>query len=166
MADSAATARGAWEASCQRARSAIAALDRQALDLPTDTPGWTVRNLAAHIAASDSLVVLAVKPLSQGKNMTPLPLPAFVGRKIGDMINRRVVKKHAEARTAELLALIDSEHEKAVAALDAAPVDGWDKKGGVPGIGKLTLAELVAGNAKHYDEHVAVLQRAVGASTA
>jgi Mycothiol maleylpyruvate isomerase N-terminal domain len=144
-----------------RARCVLAELDAAALDLPTDNSGWTVRNLAAHIATGASIVTMSAPRLADGKGLSSLPVPNWLGNKIGDMFNKRTVKNHAQDGVAELLGLIDSEQQRALAALAEVPDSGWNKRGAIPGIGRVTLAELVRVYARHYDDHLAVLKKAI-----
>src|SRR5205085_253972 len=82
--------------------------DPATLDRPTENPGWTVRNLAAHVAVgTDDFIKMCARPLSRGRNVMPVPIPAAVGRMIGNWTNARAVKKYRTAQPADLVAALD-----------------------------------------------------------
>jgi hypothetical protein len=156
-----ATVRATWEDSHNKTRTLIGGISDADLERPTDNAGWTVRNLAAHIAEADALVASSAKRLSQGKNPFFLPLPTPIANWLGNMRNKSSVKKYRAATTAELVTLADTAHAKACEALDGIPADGWHKAAKVPAIGVHTLASFIGLFVDHTDEHSAVLKKAL-----
>jgi uncharacterized protein (TIGR03083 family) len=151
-----------WEAAFQAKRELIATLDTDKLDRPTDNPGWTVRNLATHLAVgADGLTGMAAPRLSAGKSLLPVPLPISLFRMIGNFSNGRDAKKYAKATPADLVKAMDAAHAKAATALAAVASGGWDRRGIIPTMGHLTLAEFVEQIVAHDREHAAVLAKAL-----
>ena len=67
MATDPAATRKLWEDAFREKRELITTLDPAKLDRPTANVGWTVRNLAAHVAmGSDSPMGMAAPKLSGG----------------------------------------------------------------------------------------------------
>lgn len=154
------TGRAAWDEGYRRTRALLAGLSPADLDRPTANPGWTVRNLAAHIATADDFTAMCVKPLSRGKGLMPIPVPSAIVSWIGNRQNASAVKSLATAGAAELVTALDESHAKATALLDAVPAEGWDRPGKIPLVGTLTLAAFLEFSAGHWDEHSEVLSRA------
>jgi len=156
-----ATVRAAWEDNCQKTHALIAGISAADLDRPTQNAGWTVRNLAAHIAEADTVLASSAKRLSQGKNPFFLPFPTPVAMWFADMHNKSAVKKYRAATTAELSTLADTAHAKASEVLDSIPADGWQKATKVPALGIHTLATFIHFIVEHTEEHSEVLKKAL-----
>jgi hypothetical protein len=137
-------------------------MDPNGLDRSTDYPGWTARNLAAHIAASDDIVAMCARALSRGKNLLPIPMPGFLGQWLGNRTNGATIRKYKNADVAALVAVLDAAHAKASSALDQVGPNGWDRPGNVPGLGRYTLVGFLEQMVGHANEHSAELRRAVG----
>ncbi len=154
--------RAQWEEGFREKRTLIEGLDVSRLDNPTANKGWTVRNLATHVAiGSDGFLTMVAPKLAAGKGLLPVPLPGGIFKIIGNFDNGRQVKKNAKATPADLVKLMDEAHAKGARALDAVAADGWDRKGAVPTMGKISLTEFVKGNIDHDTEHVGVLKKAL-----
>jgi len=156
-----ATVRAAWEDSHNKTRTLIGSISDADLERPTENAGWTVRNLAAHIAEANTIVASSAKRLSQGKNPFFLPLPTPIANWLGNMRNKSSVKKYRAATTAELVTLADTAHAKASEVLDGVPAEGWQKATKMPAFGVQTLATFVSFMVEHADEHSAVLKKAL-----
>lgn len=162
MAGDSKTVVDSWEACFQAKRALIGGLETDKLDRPTANAGWTVRNLATHIAiGSDGMIGLVAPKLAKGKGVLPVPLPTWLFTKIGDIDNGRQKKKHAKATPAELVKLMDATHAKGAAALAGIPADGWNRKGPVPTMGTLTVGEFIEHIVAHDEEHTEVLKKAL-----
>jgi hypothetical protein len=151
----------AWEQSVAEARRTLTGLDASQLARPTPNPGWDVRALAAHIATADDFVPFCAKKLAAGKNVLPIPIPAFIEDFIGRIGNKSTVKRHRVADAAALVAALDASHAKAKVAIEAIPEAGWTRPGKVPGAGRQTLATFIQAQASHANEHLEVLRQAL-----
>ncbi len=156
-----ATVRAAWEDSHNKTCTLIGSISDADLERPTENAGWTVRNLAAHIAEANTIVASSAKRLSQGKNPFFLPFPTPVANWLGNMHNKNAVKKFRASTSAELLTLADTAHAKASEVLDGVPAEGWQKATKMPAFGVQTLATFVSFMVEHADEHSAVLKKAL-----
>ena len=162
MASDPVAIRGMWESAFQEKRELIRTIDPDKLERATENHGWTVRNLATHVAiGSDSPLGMAAPKLARGKPLLPVPVPTWLFTKIGDLDNARQAKKRARSAPEELVGLMDESHAKAAKALDAVPATGWDSPAFIPTMGKLSLAEFVQRMVEHDQEHAEVLKRAL-----
>jgi hypothetical protein len=155
------TARAAWDDSYKGTRELLGGLSPNDLGRLTDNPGWTVRNLGAHMATADDFTARCIKPLSLGKNLVPIPVPDRIAGWIGDRQNAGAVKKQASASAAALVAALDTSHARAAALLDGLAAEAWYRPGKIPLLGTHTLASFIQQMADHAEEHAAALKRAL-----
>ena len=161
MADEREQAMQLWAEDHQARRGLIEGLDAAALDRPTDNPGWTVRDLAAHVASSDEMVLMCAKRLAQGKNVLPVPMPGRVFEWMGSRMNGRTVRRHRRDNVTQLVGHLEATHGKAADFLATIPAEGFSRAGTVPSMGRMTLAEVLSTVVEHNREHAAVLRKAL-----
>ena len=120
--------------------------------------GWSVGELAGHIAVSPDGVAFVVNRLRAGKNATlPAPLAFLV-----DLTNWWEKRKFSKTSKSDLLAAAEGAYTKAVAYVNGLSGDELDRGGEVLGMGKLTIYEFINRNGDHQRDHAAELKQAIG----
>lgn len=120
--------------------------------------GWTVGQLAGHIATSPQGVGFVVSRLRKGGNATvPGPL-AFVV----DLRNWWQGRKYNKTSKSALLAAAEGAYNDAVAYVNGISNEELDRGGEVLGMGKLTTYEFIKRNSDHQRDHATELKQAIG----
>lgn len=157
--------RAAWESKFEELRGLVASITPEQMSLPTENEGWTVRNLATHVAVgSDAIIPRMAPALAKGRGLLPIPvpIPGFLFTMIANRSNASDVKKHANASAADLVKAMEEAHEKSRRALDAVPSEGWSKQVNLPVMGRQDLHGFITRMNEHDREHAAALRKALG----
>lgn len=128
--------------------SALAGLSPADLDA-RPAPGWSIREIVAHLADSDLVGTDRMRRVIAMENPTLLPYDqdAFVDR-LGYAAADVVLA--AEAFRANRLLMAD--------VLRRLPADAFARAGTHTERGRMTLADLVAGYAEHLEHHMRFLR--------
>jgi Mycothiol maleylpyruvate isomerase N-terminal domain len=118
----------AWEADYRRVRELFAGLTTEQLDLPTANRGWTVRSLAARIAADGRYTIRNGGRVAWGKDVLPVPVPGELVFAVAKVINARTVRRNRRAGSSELIALLDAIHEEARRFVYGLPDEAWERE--------------------------------------
>jgi len=122
------------------------------------TDGWTVAQLAGHIAVSPRGLMFVLNRLRKGRNVrVPKPL-AFVV----NIRNWWMVRKFSNPTRDELLAALDDAHEALLAYISGLGEEELDRGGQFLDDGYQTVYENVMRSTDHSHEHAAVLRDAIG----
>jgi uncharacterized protein (TIGR03083 family) len=133
---------------------AVAALDEETALTATANPEWRVRDVLAHLAASERGLLRNVERFLAGGE-----LPADFSL---DVWNRRQVAKRRDATVAELLAELAAGREEAWAVLDRLNEADLDVPGIHPAGMRTTVAGLFYTIANHELDHGNEIRVALG----
>ena len=114
-------------------------------------PGkWSVRQIVCHLSDSEAVAVMRIRQIAAEDNPT---LQAFNGELWADHLDyeRRKISQALET----FRKLRTENHE----LLKAMPEETFTRAGNHTESGRLTLLDLVRGNAEHVEEHVQQIQR-------
>lgn len=139
-----------------RLRAAVAGLDDAQLDTPYREGGWTVRQVAHHLADSH--------------------LNAYVRLRLALTENQPGIKPYDQAKWAELadaktapvelsLALLDSMHQRLVLLLKSLEVADFERTFMHPERGPMTIDQnlaMYAWHARHHVAHITTLRERMG----
>lgn len=141
----------------EEVRSLITSLPDDALTRKTSN-GWTVGQLASHIAGSPKGHIYVIGRLRKGSSATvPGPLSFIV-----NVMNWNDARKFKNTDKAALLAAAERCYNDYVAALDGLSEDELDRGGDVLGLGKMTLYEYLMKSGDHGREHASDLRATAG----
>ena len=117
---------------------------------------WTVGQLMWHVAWGSGYVASGVERARTGKDLS------FPPRGIFDTLNPFVTRLGARGATPESVGKkYDEAYAKAVAAIDTVKDDEWDK--GFKRLGQfLSVTDVYAENAAHFEEHRADILKGLG----
>lgn len=124
---------------------AVAALDDETALLPTTNPEWRVRDILAHLAASERGLLRNVERFLAGGE-----LPADFSL---DVWNQRQVAKRRDATIADLLAELAASRAEVWAVLDRLDEADLDVSGTHPAGMRTTVAGLFYTIANHELDH-------------
>lgn len=120
--------------------------------------GWTVGQLAGHIATAPAGTIYVLNRLRKGRSVTvPAPL-AFV-------INFRnwwMLRGYRRTSRQKLLAMLEHQHNELFAYLNSLLPEELDRGGEVLALGKVTAYEYVKRSGEHAREHAADLRKTIG----
>ncbi|MCS7039260.1 MAG: DinB family protein [Anaerolineae bacterium] len=133
---------------------AVAALDDETALLPTTNPEWRVRDILAHLAASERGLLRNVERFLAGGE-----LPADFSL---DVWNRRQVAKRRDATIADLLAELAASRAEVWAMLDRLDEADLDVPGTHPAGMRTTVAGLFYTIANHELDHGNEIRVALG----
>lgn len=120
------------------------------LDFKPAPDKWSVRQVVCHIADSEAVAVMRIRQIAAEDNPT---LQGFDGNLWADRLDyqRRKISQALET----FRKLRTENHE----LLKSLPEDAFARTGTHTESGRLTLLDLVKGNAEHVEEHVQQIQR-------
>jgi hypothetical protein len=122
------------------------------------TDGWTVGQLAGHIAVSPRGLIFLLGRLRRGRNVTvPKPLAFIV-----NVRNWWMVRTFKNPTRDQLTAALDASHAALVEYLAGIREDELDNGGFVLTQGQRTVYEAVLGSVDHSGEHAADLRKGAG----
>lgn len=157
MSDRLAETRNVAARDYEEVRSLIGGLPEDALSRKTSN-GWTVGQLASHIAGSPKGHIYVIGRLRKGGNATiPGPLSFLV-----NVLNWNDARKFKNTSKPALLEAAERCYNDYTAALDGLTEDELDRGGDVLGLGKMTLYEYLMTSGDHGREHAADLRTTAG----
>jgi hypothetical protein len=120
------------------------------LDFKPGPDKWSVRQIVCHLADSEAVGVMRIRQMAAEDNPT---LQGFDGNLWADRLDyqRRKISQALET----FRKLRAENHE----LLKTLPEDAFARAGNHTETGRLTLLDLVKGNAEHVEEHVQQIQR-------
>jgi hypothetical protein len=120
------------------------------LDFKPGPGKWSVRQIVCHLADSEAVGVMRIRQMAAEENPT---LQGFDGNLWADRLDyqRRKISQALET----FRKLRTENHE----LLKTLPEDAFARTGNHTESGRLTLLDLVKGNAEHVEEHVQQIQR-------
>jgi len=120
------------------------------LDFKPAPDQWSVRQIVCHLADSEAVGVMRIRQIAAEENPT---LQGFNGELWADRLDyqRRKISQALET----FRKLRTENHE----LLKAMPEEVFSRIGNHTESGRLTLLDLVKGNAEHVEEHVQQIQR-------
>ena len=120
------------------------------LDFKPGPDKWSVRQIVCHLADSEAVGVMRIRQMAAEENPT---LQGFDGNLWADRLDyqRRKISQALET----FRKLRTENHE----LLKALPEDAFARTGNHTESGRLTLLDLVKGNAEHVEQHVQQIQR-------
>ena len=120
------------------------------LDFKPAPEKWSVRQIVCHVADSEAVAVMRIRQIAAEDNPT---LQGFDGNRWADRLDyqRRKISQALET----FRKLRGENHE----LLKALPAESFARTGLHTEAGRLTLLDLVKGNAEHVEEHVQQIQR-------
>ena len=132
------------------------------MQLPVGSDGWTVGQLAGHIAVSPRGQKMFVGRLRRGKGLTiPKPLTFIVNIRNGWM-----TRKFKQTTRDELLSTLEASHRELLAAVETLTEEELDRGGILLTSGYQTVYENLKGGGDHSREHAAELRSAAGITSA
>jgi len=120
------------------------------LDFKPAPDKWSVRQIVCHLSDSEAVAVMRIRQIAAEDNPT---LQAFNGELWADHLDyqRRKISQALET----FRKLRTENHE----LLKAMPEEIFSRTGNHTESGRLTLLDLIKGNAEHVEEHVQQIQR-------
>lgn len=141
----------------EETRSLIEALPADSLARKTEN-GWTVSQLAGHVANSARGAIFVIGRLRNGRNATvPGPLSFII-----DLMNWNQGRKFKAAEKSQLLSAAEQSHSELVSLINGLSEEDLDRGGEVLSLGKLTMYEYLRSCGDHAREHAADLRRSAG----
>jgi hypothetical protein len=129
-------------------------------DLPKATEnGWSVGQMAGHIARSPAGSTYVVRRLRQGKSATVPGVLSF----LINVRNFLGTRKFKRATKRDLLGELERSHNELFAMVTELSDEELDRQGTVFGIGRLSTYEFLKRSPVHPHEHGEELMRAIGA---
>jgi len=140
-------------------RELLSQLTPEMMPLPA-TDGWTVGQLAGHIAVSPRGLMFVLNRLRKGRNVQVPKALAFVV----NIRNWWMVRRFSNPTREELLAALDESHAALVEYIGTLSDAELDRGGQFLDDGYQTVYENVVRSTEHSHEHAAVLREATGLS--
>lgn len=139
---------------------AIEAITPEQRSLPTNNEGWTVWDVAVHIAAAEG----GMQPIAQRiMEKTPNQKELFAGFDV-DLYNESGLKKRRHLEKAELLQMLADSRARMYALLDDAKDSDLDLPGYHPVAGDVTLQKLFEIIAWHEGLHAKEIKQSLVSS--
>jgi uncharacterized damage-inducible protein DinB len=123
----------------------------------TAANGWTVGQLAGHVAVSPSSAIYVVSRLAKGGNAT---VPAFLSW-VPALRNWFITRRYKSATTADMLKTADDARTELLAWLGTVQDEQLDREGEVFGTGHTSLAKFLDYILEHGREHRAEIDAAL-----
>lgn len=125
--------------------------------VPSDEgAAWKARDVLAHVAVSEAGQLGQITRCLAGEVTVPDDFDVH-------RFNRRSVQKQAETSVAEFLDIIERDHAKVLATLEATPEADLDKTGRHARGDVITIEQFFHRITEHRRQHAEEVQRAVGA---
>jgi hypothetical protein len=125
------------EATHQKYKAFVLALDEATVAQPAAGNAWNPREITGHLVDAERAHRRFIEAVASGNP------PARMENFDLDAWNAGRVAKRASQSLSELLETFDAERAATVAVLQALPADAWDKAGDHPALGHVTV-EYVA----------------------
>ena len=124
----------------------------------TAANGWSVAQLAGHVASAPGGAVWLTSRLRNGRSAT---VPGFLSW-VPALRNWMQTRKHKQATSAELLAAAAKAHEDLLACVSGLKDEELDRGGVIFGQGQRTVYDFLSrGVADHAEEHRAEIRAAL-----
>jgi hypothetical protein len=120
------------------------------LDFKPSEKAWSIRQVVCHLADSEAVAVMRLRQVAAEENPT---LQAFNGELWADKLD--YAKRKLSVAMETFRRLRTENHEM----LKDLPEDAFERAGNHTESGRVTLLDLVQGNAGHVEEHVQQIQR-------
>jgi uncharacterized protein (TIGR03083 family) len=120
-----------WSATAELGRT----LHPDAWDLPTDCPGWSVRDHVVHLIGTELELLGELSP------SRPNPIPDHVHNPIGEG-NEAWIQARRSVPGAEIVAEFEEVTARRIAQLKAFPLERWEEPGWTP-VGEAPYAEFM-----------------------
>jgi hypothetical protein len=140
-------------------RALFEQLTPENMQLPAGSDGWTVAQLAGHIAVSPRGQILFLNRLRKGRGVVvPAPLTFII-----NIRNWWMTRRFKQTTRDELLSTLEASYGDLLAAVETLTEEELDRGGNVLTSGYQTLYEnLKSFGGDHGREHAAVLRSAAG----
>ena len=119
--------------------------------------GWTIAQLAGHVAVSPSTMIYVLSRLQRGGNAT---VPSFLSWAPA-VRNWFIVRKYNSATAEDMLKTTEEARDELLAWVDNTKPEDLDRAGEVFGIGRKTVAESLHYILEHGREHRAEITAAL-----
>ena len=141
-------------ASGQRVRAVISGLDDEEVVATTDNPSWRVRDILAHLVASEPGILANARAIAAGSGGVPADF------RLDDWNARQVAKRADESRD-DLFAQLAENRRKTLQALDELDERDLDRRGRHADLSDKSVEELFQTIARHEQGHLDEIERAV-----
>lgn len=145
----------------------VANLDAETLSNSLGEGEWTIKDILAHIAAWEDVLVrfhIQAQPFDQVIGLEG----ADYWEASEDEVNEHFYQAHRDWTGERVLSYLQATHENLIKALEALPEDRLGEPTAHPGLDPRTLSPLVdyvIGNTTdHYQEHYATIQEIIARS--
>ncbi len=118
-------------------------------------PGWTIKEMLAHLAGWDDATLMSLRAFVAGQ---PPPLPALRGI---DAYNAQTVAERADLHYEQIVQEWELVREQLKAILNDLPAERLGDKIVAPWGPIATVAELIAVMVDHEEEHAAIVQESI-----
>jgi len=133
----------------RRLEKHLFALGVEAMARPGVTGAWSVKDLLAHLAAWQRLLLDWIAAGVQGR--TPAVAPVGLSRTSIDALNEQIYEQNRRRSLEDVLAEFHAAHRQIVAVVEAIPEGDLFARGRFHWTGRLTLADYIAGNTCNHD---------------
>ena len=158
MGDRLAEIRDVATSDYEEVRALLTSLSEDSLSRKTAN-GWSVGQLAGHVADSSRGAIFVIGRLRKGGNATvPRPLAFIV-----DLMNWNGKRKFTNTTKSELLSFAENSYNSLVAAVNGLTEEDLDRGGEVLSLGKMTIYEYLMKSGDHGREHAQDIRSAASA---
>lgn len=141
--------------SAERVQQVTSRLDDRTAVGATENPTWRVRDILAHLVASEPGIVANARGIIGGSGGVPADFRL-------DDWNVRQVAKRAEITRDALLSELADNRQKTVAFLDGVADQDLDRRGRHADLTEMSVEELLRTMMRHEQGHIAEIERALG----
>jgi uncharacterized protein (TIGR03083 family) len=145
MADRRTEAREAFESAHRELRQMLDAMSADDLNRESSNPGWTGKDLVAHLASIDQRLRGQMRAAVEGKPWAPA--------EDVDTFNERMVAERRSWTAEQVRAELDRSRDETLALFDSVKEDELDRFIDHPRRGRLTIPELCKHAAAHIQTH-------------
>lgn len=140
--------------SAERVRAVVSRLDDETVVAATENPSWRVRDILAHLVASEPGIVANARGIIEGSGGVPADF------RVHDW-NARQVAKRAGLPRDELLAELDRNRRATLAFLDGVSEEALDRRGRHADLREMSVEGLLQTLMQHEQDHIAEVDRAL-----
>ncbi|GAP12782.1 uncharacterized conserved protein [Longilinea arvoryzae] len=132
-----------------RLENCLSELTNDELEQPGVTGDWSVKDILAHLAAWERLLLEWYQAGLRGGSSTILPVG--MSRKKIDRLNQAIYEKNKDRPLNEVISEFNKSYKQVLTAIEAMSEEDLFGHGRIDWTGKLLLADYVAGNTcNHY----------------
>ena len=143
------------KSSAERVQQVASRLDDETVVNATENPSWRVRDILAHLVASEPGMVANARGMIAGSGGVPADFRL-------DDWNARQVAKRAGLSREELLAELAENRRKTIEFLGGVSDDDLDRRGRHADLTEMSVEELLQTMMRHEQGHIAEVERALG----